>query len=400
MAGGPPAGRVPGMTLQPVPASSFAWPRRIAVVSASIGAGHDGAARELARRLAAYGLRVDMCDFLDLLPASLGARLRGLYRTELEVAPRTWEWVLGTMQRHRRVAGAAGRATGIARRATRRHLDGDLAAVVSTYPLASQVLGQLRCRGQIGAPVVTYLTDLSVHRLWVAQGVDLHLALHPVSARQARDVGADRVQVTAPAVAPAFAPMAAGAAWRVATRRRFGLPDIGPLALVVAGSWGVGEIAAAAADLAATGMVTPVVACGRNEALRWELTARGTGIALGWTDDMPALLRACDVVVQNAGGLTSLEALAAGMPVLTYRSLDGHGRTNAAALETAGWIPWVRHPYELPTFLAWALSRPAVAPPFTGADPAAAVAELAGVADRAGTADRTGVAPAVNGAAR
>jgi UDP-N-acetylglucosamine:LPS N-acetylglucosamine transferase len=365
------------MTHEPVPS----WPSRIVVVSASIGAGHDGAARELARRLVAAGLRVDMYDFLDLLPGSLGMALRRMYRAELEVAPRTWEWVLNTLQHHPRIAGTAGRMTRVARRATRRHLAGDLAAVVSTYPLASQLLGRLRLRGEVAAPVVTYLTDMSVHRLWVAPGVDLHLALHAVAAEQARAVGADRVRVTAPALAPAFAWDRAGAhpARRLMARRRFGLPEHGALALVVAGSWGVGDIAATAADLAATGLVTPVVACGRNEGLRTTIIAHRLGIPLGWVDDMPALLDACDLVIQNAGGLTSLEALAAGLPVLTYRSLDGHGWTNAAALEAAGWIPWVRQPAELPAFLAWALSRPVLPAPFAGTDPARAIVEFAGV---------------------
>jgi processive 1,2-diacylglycerol beta-glucosyltransferase len=358
------------MTFQP------ALPRRVAIVSASIGAGHDGAARELARRLTAAGLRADVCDFLDLLPASLGAAARRLYQAELQVAPRSWEWLLGTLQRHPKVAHAAGTAAGVARPAARRHLAGDLAAVVSTYPLASQVLGQLRRRGQLHAPVVTYLTDMSVHRLWVAPGVDLHLALHPIAAAQARAVGAERVRVVTPAISPGFDPVG-GVTRRLAARRRFGLPDTAPLALVVAGSWGVGEIADAAADLAATGLVTPVVACGRNDALRRELA--GDAVALGWVDDMPTLLAACDVVVQNAGGLTSLEALTTGVPVLTYRSLDGHGRTNAAALRTAGWIPWVRHRDELPAYLARALVKPVAAAPFTGDDPAAAIAALAGV---------------------
>ncbi|MGC9667208.1 MGDG synthase family glycosyltransferase [Planosporangium sp. 12N6] len=362
---------------------AFTPPRRVAVVSASIGAGHDGAARELGRRLAAAGLRIDRYDFLDLLPASLGAAVRRLYRAELEVAPHSWEWLLGTLERHPGVAAAVGAAAGVARRATRRRLTGDggadLAAVVSTYPLASQVLGQLRRRGAVRAPVVTYLTDLSVHRLWVARGVDLHLALHPVAAEQARLAGADRVRVTAPALAPGFGP-AGGAARRLAARRRFGLPAAAPLALVVAGSWGVGEVAAAATDLAATGLVAPVVACGRNETLRHQLAAHGV-IALGWTDDMPTLLAACDVVVQNAGGLTSLEALATGVPVLTYRSLDGHGRTNAAALEAAGWIPWVRHRDELGPLLRWALARPAASAPFLGDDPAAVIAELGSFRD-------------------
>jgi UDP-N-acetylglucosamine:LPS N-acetylglucosamine transferase len=363
------------MSDEPLP-----WPRRVVVVSASIGAGHDGAAQELTRRLVAAGLRVDRYDFLDLLPGSLGSTLRQAYQAELRVAPRTWDWVLRALHR-RRIAGTAGRLTGVARPATRRSLAGDVAAVVSTYPLASQVLGRMRRRGELAAPVVTYLTDMSVHRLWVAPGVDLHLALHPVAEQQASALGADRVQVTGPALAPAFRTHPNPARTLMA-RRRFGLPDHGPLALVVAGSWGVGDIAAAAADLAATGLVTPVVACGRNEGLRATLAAHGLGFPLGWVDDMPGLLDACDLVIQNAGGLTSLEALAAGLPVLTYRSIDGHGRTNAAALEAAGWIPWVRQPAELPAFLAWALSRPVLPAPFAAGDPAGAIADLAGVPTR------------------
>ena len=63
---------------------------------------------------------------------------------------------------------------------------------------------------------------------------------------------------------------------------------------------------------------------------------------MGWVDDMPELIRASDLVVQNAGGLTAAEALASDVPVLTYRCLPGHGRTNAAALDAEGLVPWIR----------------------------------------------------------
>ena len=70
-------------------------------------------------------------------------------------------------------------------------------------------------------------------------------------------------------------------------------------------------------------------------------------IALGWRDDLPDVIAACDCVVQNAGGFTSLEALAAGTPVVTYRPIPGHGVTNAANLELAGLAPWPRSPQDL-----------------------------------------------------
>ncbi|WP_254552345.1 glycosyltransferase [Kitasatospora sp. MMS16-BH015] len=299
---------------------------------------------------------MDSHDFLDLLPPGIGRLLRGSYAFELKVAPWAWGGLLRALERHRSFGGLVGRlfARAAARR-TRAVIGPDTAAVVSTYPLASQALGGLRAEGAIGVPVVTFLTDMSVHPLWIGAGVDLHLALHPVAAAQARRHGAAAVEVCGPLVGPAFRP-ARSAEERQAERIRFGLPPDRPVALVVAGSWGVGEVEQTAREIAASGLAVPVTLCGRNSALLARLLRGATGIPLGWVEDMPALLRSADLVVQNAGGLTSLEALASGVPVLSYRCLPGHGITNAAALHEAGLATWVPTPAALPQALRAALA--------------------------------------------
>jgi len=338
------------------------WDRtqRVVIVSASVGAGHDGAAAELARRLRERGLRVDRYDFVDLLPGRLGRALRWFYQAELKVAPRSWDWLSHAFGHGRSPARVAATMTRLAGERLAALVDGDgtaeTVAVVSTFPAASQVLGRLRRARRIRVPVTTFLTDASVHPLWVADGVDAHLAIHEVAAAQARALGATGVAVTGPAVGPGFRP-ARDDAERAHARVAFGLPDGVPLALVVAGSWGVGDVAGAARDIAATGLACPVVVCGRNTWLRRRLRRRAGIIALGWVADMPTLVRACSLVVQNAGGLTSLEALTSGVPVLTYRCVPGHGRTNAAALEQAGWAPWVHRRDDLPAALAAVAAR-------------------------------------------
>jgi len=351
---------------------------RVAVVSASVGAGHDGAADELARRLTGRGCAVDRHDFLGLLPGRVGPALRRTYELQLKSAPETWGLVCSALERHGTTAAAAAMSRLAARRLSRA-LATCPAAVVATYPLAAQALGRLRRRGLLEVPVITYLTDLSVHPLWVADGVDAHIALHPVAAAQAMRLGAAAVHLAAPAVGPDFYPPAT-ALDRRAGRLSFGLPA-GPLALIVAGSWGVGEVARTARDVRATGLALPVVLCGRNEVLRAQIAAEGAGIALGWVDDMAGLMRACDIVVQNAGGLSSLEARATGLPVISYRCLPGHGTTNAHALAAAGWAPWVRHPADLPAALQTALHtalapRPQAAPHVRSAGRAAGASPI------------------------
>jgi UDP-N-acetylglucosamine:LPS N-acetylglucosamine transferase len=350
---------------------------RIVIVSASVGAGHDGAARELARRLRRDGYDVRCHDFIDLVPWRLGRLIRASYAWQLRLAPRSWGWLVEALGRDVTARLVARVAQAVSGRRVRAAVGPDPVAVVSTYPLASQALGRLRRTGRLEPPVITFLTDLSVHRLWVADGVDAHVAVHEVPAAQARRWGALGVRVAGPAVPPAFGPAVSRADQRAA-RRAFGLPAERPLALVSAGSWGVGEVEQAVRDIAACGVVTPVVACGHNDALRRRLVAAGLGIAVGWTDDMPSLVRACDVMVQNAGGLSSLEAIASGVPVITYRCLPGHGVTNARALADAGWAVWVRSPDGLARALKRAIAGEQPMPPATHpADPADVIATVA-----------------------
>jgi UDP-N-acetylglucosamine:LPS N-acetylglucosamine transferase len=237
-----------------------------------------------------------------------------------------------------------------------RALPADTGAVVSTYPGASRVLGNLRLSGRLTVPVLTYLTDFSVHPLWVADGVDVHLALHAVPATQARAAGAHDVRVCGPVACPRFHPV--DATQRGAARARFGLPANAPLALLVAGSWGVGPVRQVARDLRDCGAAVPVVVCGRNEALADQLRADGVEHVYGWVDDMPGLMHAADVLVQNAGGLTSLEAFAAGLPVASYGCIPGHGLTNAAALDEAGVAAWIRDPAQLKYVLGELIDGP------------------------------------------
>ncbi|WP_030272510.1 MGDG synthase family glycosyltransferase [Micromonospora globosa] len=355
-------------------------PGRIVVVSADIGAGHDRAADELAHRLRARGFAVDRLNLLHLLPHPVHRAVRETYRGVLHRLP----WGYHALFRLTGSSQTAVRAIRALLRPFRRHLrrciPPDTRAVVTTYPFANQLLGPLRRRGRLRVPVITYVTDFVVHPTWLAPGVDVYCAVRHAETHQASAADVTAVQ---PLVSRAFT--RTGPEDRRRARQRFGLPAEGVLA-VVAGSWGTGEVAATVAEVAAAG-VRPVVVCGHNAALRHRLRGAGRHV-LGWVDDMPALMRAVDVMVENAGGLTCQEALAAGLPVVTYRPIAGHGRANAAILARAGLSRWAATPQQLGPVLAAVIGTGPVAPSRddVSQDPAGLVAEAARRAPPAGPA--------------
>jgi UDP-N-acetylglucosamine:LPS N-acetylglucosamine transferase len=324
-------------------------PGRIVVVSATIGAGHNVVTRELAHRLRQRGYSVQWHDFMDALPLRMGQRATRGHQAMLRRAPWFYGLLFAIGDRSRFTPPLTRLLLVPARRHIRKLIGADADAVVSTYPLASQVIGSLRRRGELRAPAVTYATDFAVHRHWVAPGIDANLACHPVGAEMAYRYGGRRPRVAGALVNERFRPAAPEE--KQAARAALGLPS-GRLALVVAGSWGIGELEATAMDIAATGQAIPVVVCGRNDELRQRLIDHGLPYAMGWVEEMATLMQAADVLVENAGGEMALEGMACGLPVISYRSIPGHGTRSAAAQARAGITTWVRNRAELGPVLA------------------------------------------------
>lgn len=321
------------------------------VISGSYGSGHDSAAREVSRRLRAAGHRVEQWDVVEMFPARGGRLARWLYLRQLETVPDSWGALLDRLQ-----PGSVAHRVACTLMQSAQPAVADLARsgadlFVSTHPFASQVLGEMRRRGRLAVPAVTYLTDASVHPLWVHPDVDVHLGLHPVAVEEAVGLGG-RTLLLHPLLPDDYRrTRLLDAAARAEVRGRLGVGAEGRLALVVGGSLGIGELERTACEVRASGLATPVVACGTNEVLRERLANEPGVVSLGWRDDLPALLQVVDCVVQNSGGFTTWEALAAGTPVVSWRPLPGHGVTNADALRRAGLVAWPRDLRALETWL-------------------------------------------------
>lgn len=319
--------------------------KRVLVVSASMGAGHDNAAAELARRLTGRGHHVESANLLELPAGGQGRRLRELYDVLLRRAPLLYDGAMRFWARWPRPLetltslGAGPYERGLA--ASIRQVRPDV--VVSTFNLSSQCLGRMRADGEIQVPVVTYVTDPGAHPYWVHPAVDLHLAVTPDTAVALAAMGAPHVAPAGPLVRADFLEPHDGAAARL----RHDLPPTAAVALVAAGSEAYGHVEHTVRVLAGVPGLLPVVLCGRDDRLRERLERHRLGRALGWVDDVPGLMAAADVLIDNAGGLTCLEALVSGLPVVVFRPLPGHGRFNARSLHASRLAVWAQRDEDL-----------------------------------------------------
>jgi processive 1,2-diacylglycerol beta-glucosyltransferase len=315
-------------------------------VSATVGAGDQGNARELARRLKEQGHKVEVRDFLDAAPLGIGRALGRSYEAELRHAPWSYELMFSLWYKMPFLLPplAAVLSFFTARPILRWARQADV--VVSTYPVATQVLGHLRARAKrrwrrrsaLRVPAASFVTDFGYHPFWAHDGIDLNLAVHPSTVMAVRcRTGKPSIRCE-PLVSPSFR---GAAAQRARRRADLGLEDGELAVLISSGSWGVGDVRETFELLAGRLGLVPVVACGRNAALQRELeemvkTRDYRAAVLGWTDDMAGLMAACDVLVENAGGLTSYEAMRSGLPLISFRPLAGHGRRSAIAMAEAG----------------------------------------------------------------
>lgn len=329
------------LSARPVPEDAAPAPERLLFLTGTMGEGHNVAARALEEEAGRIWPRcvVGTRDVLELMGPGAGTSLRGTYVTNVQTTPWLYELFFSSLHRMRWFARASNRVVGTW---AAMGLADEIAAfqpdlIVSTYHVASAALAMLRRRGELAVPAATWVTDFAPHPLWMFAEADLTFVLHEASAAVARAVEpAARVRVAAPPVGDAFTP-----GDRRAARRGLGWAAGEYVLLLSAGSCGFGEIDPTVdAMLGADDDARVVVVCGRNARLAERLRGRGLPgdrlTVLGWVDDMPAYLRAADVVVTNAGGSTVLEALACGRAVVTYRPIAAHGTANSALLARAG----------------------------------------------------------------
>ena len=195
-------------------------PRKVLIISADIGEGHDLPARAVAREFreedpdaevaVVNGLPAMGLILTFLLRENSAFMFRWVpwlfefqYRMFMQFAPTRWLSI--------KVLSLLGRR-GLMRLIRAYNPD----VIVSTYPGVTAVLGELRHKGRLAVPAYSSITDLAGLRFWAHRGIDLHFITHPESAEEVEQIaGPGSVRWAKPPTAGVLrAALAGGCPWR------------------------------------------------------------------------------------------------------------------------------------------------------------------------------------------
>jgi UDP-N-acetylglucosamine:LPS N-acetylglucosamine transferase len=299
------------------------------VLSGSFGKGHDVVGEACAAALDRYGVESRILDSITLMGQGAGAVGDWVFRRLLS-RPALYDAFHFTQLRDDGRLGRFADAAALNRLYpnVRQEVDrfgADL--VISVFATGAGAAARLKREERPELATVVVMTDSFAHRMWVHEGTDLFLVTSPLAASSVRRyLPRAMVEVVAAPVRPAFA----AAPDRSTARSGLGVPLDADCVLLMSGGWGIGPLDDVARALGRAGYWVLAVA-GSNERLARRLHAVAARcpsvIPFGFTDRIPELMAACDVVVTSSGD-TCREARVLGRGLILLDVVPGHGREN------------------------------------------------------------------------
>src|SRR5450432_561225 len=309
--------------------------KRILILTAGFGEGHNAAARGIRDGLAAVAGDLAVVETHDLFAETYGFAndwSRKAYLALINRAPRAWEriyhWVDARDQFAKKLRFFFLLKNRLRELVDRFRPD----VVVSVFPAYAHLLEEIGGRAAPSFQQVVCITDsITVNAIWFRGATALFLVPNEQTATvlAAAGVPNECVRVTGFPVTPKFA--------QLGELRQPPSPGYGRRVLYVinAGRIEAPEIIRGVAQLTDVRLTVTV---GRDERLRRVVEAVRDAAGrkfeiVGWSDQLPRLMLESHLLISKAGGATVQETIAAKCPMIINQVVPGQEEGNARLIE-------------------------------------------------------------------
>ena len=326
---------------------------RILILTASIGSGHTRAAEAIRAALAAHPaaatMQVDVVDFMARDISIIHYLMKRIYLLMLRFVPDLYDVFFRVAGKNASGGVVRGAFAQVMVRTVGRIIrtyEPDL--VIATHPFPEGAAALWRVRHGADFALAALLTDYALHAIWLVPGVDVYFVATEAMAEGMAARGFDTHMVHATGIPIARADYGLE---RSAAQTRAGLTKDLPTILLMGGGLGLGGMDRTLAALERMERrLSILVVAGRNAVLEEHArtvarTSRHVIRVFSYTDEIPTLMCAADLLITKPGGLTISEAFAAGLPLLLHDPIPGPETENTVYATRRGAAVWL-HPGE------------------------------------------------------
>lgn len=215
-------------------------------------------------------------------------------------------------------------------------------AIVATEVGCGEIAALIKRDLNLNIPLVAVSLDYDADRAWIQPEVDLYCLATFLVKKDFINLGASsgKIKIWGVPLDGRFKRLSQSERRREREKvcERFKFNPEKPLVLISGGGEGLGEIEAIVKSLFRL-EANIVILTGRNAKLKraCERLAekRENARVLGWTDEVPSLMQAADVLVSKLG-LTFYEAMTCGLPIVALEPPPGAERVQYNLLENYG----------------------------------------------------------------
>jgi processive 1,2-diacylglycerol beta-glucosyltransferase len=305
--------------------------KRILILTASFGEGHNSAARGVRDGLARVAAAEAEVELRDLFPEAYGGLNEIVRRTYLAVInrwPGSWGYVYRWLDNITNFDERFERFSRLKQRFTQVMERFQPHVIVSSFPPYPYLLRQVleanperfhRCKN-----VVVITDSITVNAIWYRCDADYFLPPNEQSAAVLRTAGVapEKIKTFGFPVSPKFADFTQD--------RQFPFNNSDPrvVYMIHAATRGAPELVRRLAGLG----IDLTVTIGRAEELRLAIekaAGRSKTKIVGWTDELPRMLHASHLLIGKAGGATVQETIAGGCPMIINHVVSGQEEGNA-----------------------------------------------------------------------
>lgn len=314
---------------------------KVLLLSVKAGYGHHSTAKAIMEYFEEKGHECCMLDIFEYINHRLGSSIQDGYLMSTKYIPKTYGKAYGMLSKkdepydRHSLLSIFSRFVSIKLEKFVSEYNPDI--IIGTHSYAGVCISILADNAVIDCPSFGIVTDFTVHPFWESTFLDYYVIPDSMLSFEMQKKG-----IAPKKLLPFGIPVRKKFSEKIdkkQARKMLGIDDI-PTVLVMMGSMGYGNIKNALNEIeGCSHNFQTLCVCGSNKKVKAAVDEQEWTrpvYSYGFVDNVDVMMDAADFIITKPGGLTTSEALAKGLPLITMNPIPGQEDRNLSFLVNNG----------------------------------------------------------------